>query len=124
MKPEQELTKEQIQERATFEVEDLDRSEKRIREHALEYAKRIVEEALQFNEMLESPKFDIGNLRKEQMTWIDQYSNQFKEHIAKADSMKDIKRDLRHTISLVKEIEVPTDADAEEALVREPEDED
>lgn len=103
MSTDKKLTKEQIQERATFEVEDIDRQEQKIREHALEYAIRLVKQAEELKKMLESPDLDITNLREETMTWIDQYSNQFKVHIAKADAIKEIKRDLRNTIKFVKE---------------------
>jgi len=97
------LTKEKIQERATFEVEDLDREEERARTHALAYAKKIINEAEQFKKLLENPEFKTTNLREENLTWINQYSNQYTEYIKQANMLKQTRQNLRYTIGLVKE---------------------
>jgi len=104
-KTETKLTKEKMQERATFELDQLTRDATRTRIHALDFLGKIVEHTDQLKKMIEDPQCKPENLRTDQVTWVQHYSTQFEEHIKEAEKIERIVKDLKHTIQFVKDCE-------------------
>ncbi len=101
----EELTKEKMQERATFELDQLTRDATRTRIHALEFLEKITKHSEELKKMIENPECKPENLRTDQVTWIQHYSAQFEEHIKEAEKIERIVQDLKHTIQFVKDCE-------------------
>lgn len=97
-----ELTQEKIKERAVFELDQVKSEETRNRVKALSYLTKICNEAEKLKRSIESPEFEAKKLTDESiLTWIDQYSEYFKEHTQTANHYKRMQEDLRYTILLV-----------------------
>lgn len=105
MKTGEKLTKKQIQERATFELDQLTRDATRTRIHALEYLDKITNQATNLKKMIEDPQCKPENLRTEHVSWIQDYSKKFVNHIEEAEKIERIVQDLKYTIQLVKDCE-------------------
>lgn len=99
------LSKEKIRERATFELDQLTRDATRTRIHALEYLEKVTNHADKLKTMINDSACDPKYLRPEQVMWIQQYLDQFVEHIKEAEKIEKIVQDLKHTIQFVKDSE-------------------
>lgn len=103
MKETLQITKEEIQKRANFELDQLTRDATRTRIHALEYLNKITNQATNLKKMIEDPQCKPENLRTEHVSWIQDYSKKFVNHIEEAEKIERIVQDLKYTIQLVKE---------------------
>lgn len=99
-----ELSKEQIKERALFELEDIKKEEARNRDKALSYLKKITNEADKIKRGIEAPEFEAKNVQDDTiLTWITQYTEYFKDHLKTANQLRRMQQDLEYTIKLVTE---------------------
>lgn len=102
MQNKKKLSLEEIKKRAVFELEQIKSEETKSRVNALRYLEKICNEAEKLKRGIESPEFEVKRLHDESiLTWIDQYSEYFKDYIKSANHYGQMQEDLEYTIQLV-----------------------
>jgi hypothetical protein len=97
-----ELTQEEIQKRAAFELEQLRNEKTRCAVQALVYLDKITHEASQLKAMTDNVDFKPENLREDHLGWIKQYTQHYNEWIVKKELISKTIDNLEFVFKIVK----------------------